>query len=271
MANRIWQHHFGRGLVPTPNDFGKQGKPPTHPELLDHLAARFRAGGWSIKSLHRLIMQSRTYQMSGERDPQALAQDPANEWLASFPRRRLDAEAIRDTLLVLGDNLDLSAPGPHPFPSQDTWDFTQHKPFKAVYESRHRSVYLMTQRIQRHPYLAIFDGADPSTSTAARMNSTTPLQALFLLNDPLVHEQSQRIAARILSHSPDLKARVNHTYELFFARTAKEEEIDSARQFLANAAKMLEENASATDQRKAEAWQAYARALFRLNEFVYLD
>ena len=271
MANRIWQHHFGRGLVPTPNDFGKQGKPPTHPELLDYLATQLRRGGWSIKGLHRLIMLSRTYQQSSERDAQSLAQDPTNEWLSAYPRRRLDAEAIRDSLLALGGNLDLSPAGPHPFPAQETWGFTQHSPFKAVYESNRRSVYLMTQRIQRHPYLAIFDGADPSTSTAARMTSTTPLQALFLLNDSFVHEQSRMLANRILAHSSEGVGRVTFAYELLFGRWATEEEIRAAQDFLANADKLLRAEGVAADRLEAEVWQAYVRALLRLNEFVYLD
>ena len=197
MVNRIWQHHFGRGIVPTPNDFGKQGKPATHPELLDYLAAKFVSEGWSIKSMHRLIMLSRTYQLSSGRNESDGEKDASNVLLSSYPRRRLDAESIRDTLLMLGESLDLSAPEDHPFPPQKDWKFTQHNPFKAVYESKHRSVYLMTQRIQRHPFLSIFDGADPSVSTPVRGGSTTPLQALFLLNDPLVHEQAERFAARI--------------------------------------------------------------------------
>ncbi|MDX1925144.1 MAG: DUF1549 domain-containing protein, partial [Pirellulaceae bacterium] len=194
IVNRLWQHHFGRGIVPTPNDFGKQGKPPTHPELLDHLANQLRSNAWSLKSLHRQIMITRTYQQSSMRDSKAIAEDPSNDWLAGYPRRRLDAEAIRDTLLELGGNLDLSPAGPHPFPPEHSWKFTQHNPFKAIYETNRRSVFLMTQRIQRHPYLAIFDGADPSTSTGSRMSTTTPLQALYLLNDPFVHEQAKRVA-----------------------------------------------------------------------------
>ena len=271
MVNRIWQHHFGRGLVPTPNDFGKQGKPPTHPELLDYLATQFRANGWSIKSMHRLIMLSRSYRQSSARDPRAILQDPANEWMAGFSRRRLDAESIRDTLLVLGGNLDLSPAGAHPFPPQNSWDFTQHKPFKAVYESHHRSIYLMTQRIQRHPFLAIFDGADPSTSTAARMISTTPLQALYLLNDPLVHEQSRRVAERIMAHSADPASRVTFAYELLFARPPESEERTSAEEFLTNARRLLRDDGVKDEQIDAEAWRSVVRGLFRLNEFVYLD
>ena len=271
MANRIWQHHFGRGLVATPNDFGKQGKPPTHPELLDFLAAKFRDGGWSVKAMHRLILLSHTYRIASTRDADALARDPANELLASFPRQRLDAECIRDTLLVLGGNLDLTPAGAHPFPPQSEWGFTQHKPFKDVYASNHRSVYLMTQRIQRHPYLAIFDGADPSASTPARPTSTTPLQALYLLNDALIHEQSTRVAGRIVSHGSDDTARVQKAYGLLFARPPAADEITAAQKFLANVRAQLRDDATAPDQIGPEAWRAYVRVLFRLNEFVYLD
>jgi hypothetical protein len=271
MVNRIRQHHFGRGIVPTANDFGKQGKPPTHPEMLDYLADQFRLSGWSIKAMHRLIMASRTYQQSSKRTAQAITQDPHNQWLAGFPRQRLDAEAIRDTLLIHGENLNIEPAGPHPFPLQHTWDFTQHKPFKAVYESNHRSVYLMTQRIQRHPFLAIFDGADPSTSTASRMISTTPLQALFLLNDPLVHEQSQRIVGRILRQSQEDDARVEYTYELLFARPATADEFESAKTFLLDAQLILRTNGVSEDHLTVESWRAYVRSLLRLNEFVYLD
>ena len=220
--------------------------------------------------MHRLIMLSRTYQQSSVRDPHAVASDPTNEWLSGFPRRRLDAESIRDTLLTLGGNLDLSPAGPHPFPPQRKWNFTQHNPFKAVYESNHRSVYLMTQRIQRHPFLAIFDGADPSTSTAVRMNSTTPLQALFLLNDPFVHEQSRLVSERIIKHSADTESRLSFAYELLFCRKPSADEFVSAETFLAEARLLLQESVPA-DQIETAAWQALVRSLFRLNEFVYLD
>ena len=271
MANRIWQQHFGKGLVPTPNDFGKQGKPPTHPELLDWLASRFIAEGWSVKKLHRTIMLSRTYRLASTRDTDALAKDANNALLAAFPRRRLDAESIRDTLLTLGGTLDRTPGGAHPFPPQSDWKFTQHNPFKATYETSKRSVYLMTQRIQRHPYLAIFDGADPSTSTPARPASTTPLQALYLLNDPLVHEQSKRFAARLIAERPDDPARLQLACQLAFARPATPEETADARQFLTSLRARLRDTGTAADKLDLEAWQAMVRVLFRLNEFVYLD
>ena len=271
MVNRIWQHHFGKGLVPTPNDFGKQGKPPTHPELLDWLASQFIEGGWSVKAMHRIIMLSRTYQLGSARSDDATTRDANNELLSSFPRRRLDAESIRDTLLALGGNLDTSPSGPHPFPPQTEWKFTQHNPFKAVYESKRRSVYLMTQRIQRHPYLAIFDGADPSTSTAVRTISTTPLQALFLLNDKFVHEQSQAFATRIINAGKDEPAHIQFAYQAALGRPPEKPDMEQCKKFLADARQRLSEAGTAPPDLEAESWRAMVRALLRLNEFVYLD
>ena len=271
MVNRIWLHHFGKGLVSTPNDFGKQGKPPTHPELLDWLANRFIESGWSIKALHRTIMLSRTYQLASTRSDDAVARDPNNELLSSFPRRRLDAESLRDAMLVLGGNMDTSPAGEHPFPPQSEWKFTQHNPFKAVYDSKRRSVYLMTQRIQRHPYLAIFDGADPSASTAVRTSSTTPLQALFLLNDPFVHGQSREFAQRIVASAKDEPGRIQFAYRSALGRPAERAELDQCRTFLKSARTRLTESGTAPDQLEGEAWQSMVRALLRLNEFVYVD
>ncbi|XZE32623.1 PSD1 and planctomycete cytochrome C domain-containing protein [Pirellulaceae bacterium SH501] len=271
IANRVWQYHFGRGIVPTPNDFGKQGKPPTHPELLDYLASRLKEHRWSLKKLHREIMLSRIYQTSSFRDAKAIAIDPANDWLAGFRRQRLDAESIRDTLLFLGGNLKLDPAPPHPFPAPSTWKYTQHNPFKAVYDSEHRSVYLMTQRIQRHPFLATFDGADPSTSTGARSSTTTPIQALTLLNDPLIHEQAERIANRVLDHASDQHDRLQFTYHLMLGRPATNEELTASRQLLTSVAKYANETRSTEDEAEREAWQSFVRAMIRLNEFIYID
>jgi hypothetical protein len=271
MVNRIWLYHFGQGLVPTPNDFGKQGQPPTHPELLDWLARKFIESGWSLKSMHRLIMLSRIYQLASQPSDEALAADADNELLSSFARRRLDAEAIRDTLLVLGGNLDTSPPGPHPFPPQSEWKFTQHNPFRAVYDTNHRSVYLMTQRIQRDQYLALFDGADPAASTPVRTTSTTPLQALYLLNDAFVHEQCERFTARLLKEANDHEGRLNLAYQLAFARLPDADEFDAGETFLAAVREKLRGEGMPEDEVEAESWRAMIRVLFRLNEFVYVD
>jgi hypothetical protein len=129
----------------------------------------------------------------------------------------------------------------------------------------------MTQRIQRHPFLAIFDGADPSTSTPSRISSTTPLQALFLLNDPLVHEQAGRVARRLTAEASDDESRVSLAYLLLFSRPATTDELHDAGEFLAKARKLLADSGRSVDDAEAEAWKAYVRSLFRLNEFVYLD
>ncbi|MBX3744732.1 MAG: PSD1 domain-containing protein [Verrucomicrobiae bacterium] len=271
MVNRIWLHHFGRGLVTTPNDFGKQGQAPTHPALLDWLAARFVESGWSVKAMHRLILLSRTYRQSATRDELALAKDPTLELYSGFPRRRLDAESLRDATLAISGNLDLTPHGPHPFPPQTAWNFTQHNPFRAVYDHPRRSVYLMTQRIQRHPYLAIFDGADPSASTAVRAVSTTPLQALYLLNDAFVHEQARHFAERITTGTDGDEARLRRAYELALARPPDPEELNHAREFLEAARTLLARESAATAEPETAAWQAFARVLYRLNEFAYVD
>lgn len=271
MVNRIWQYHFGRGLVATPNDFGHQGRAPSHPELLDWLAVRFRESGGSVKAMHRLILLSHTYRLSSRRDDSQLARDPNNALLGAFPLRRLDAEAIRDTLLTLGGNLVHGPSGPHPFPPQSQWKFTQHNPFKAVYESRHRSVYLMIQRIQRHPFLAIFDGADPAASTPARTSSTTPLQALYFLNDAFVHEQSVRFAGQLVTAARGDRARLELACERALGRPASAEERIRTEAFL----KELRGHGTLSGKSPAEvelaAWSAVVRVLLRLNEFVYID
>ena len=271
MANRIWLHHFGRGLVATPNDFGRQGKPPSHPELLDWLAARLMESDWSIKALHREIMLSHTYRQSSQEQSQGIENDPTNQWLSAFPRRRLDAEAIRDSLLSLGGSLQRGTAAPHPFPPQQEWKFTQHNPFKAIYETNHRSVYLMTQRIQRHPFLAIFDGPDPATSSPIRLTSTTPLQALYFLNDPLVHEQANRFAQRLVTENDDDEQRLARAYTLCFAREPSEFEQDRAREFLTAVRAHLTESGIEERDLELETWKALVRALLRTNEFVMID
>ena len=270
MVNRIWQHHFGRGIVRTPANFGALGERPTHPELLDYLASRFVGSGWSVKAMHRLIMLSRTYQMASGDDAANARIDVTNDYLWRFDRRRLDAESIRDALLAVGGNLDRSPGGPHPFPDPARWDFTQHNPFKAVYDTSRRSVYLMTQRIQRHPFLALFDGPDTNAGTPARVTSTTPLQALYLMNDPFVHAQAKKFAARLLAERADDAGRVERAYLLLFGRPPKDDESSAARDYLSRVSEKLGERPGSS-RPSAAAWESLARALFLSNEFVYVD
>ena len=272
MVNRLWHHHFGRGIVATPSDFGKRGRAPSHPELLDYLAARFVESGWSIKTMHRTMMLTDAYRMSGDGDPRLAEADPENEWLARFPRRRLEAEAIRDAMLTASGDLDLSPAGPHPFPPPSQWGFSQHQPFQAVYESRHRSVFLMSQRLRRHPFLALFDGADTNVSTDHRSTTTVPTQALFFLNNPLVHDQSAKFAARLLRDEPaDDARRVDRAHRLAFGRPATPGELLAAADYLRDAAADLQSAGVPAAALPAASWASYGRVLFGSNEFLYVD
>ncbi|HEV7281791.1 MAG TPA: PSD1 and planctomycete cytochrome C domain-containing protein [Pirellulaceae bacterium] len=206
MVNRVWLGHFGRGLVGTPNDFGARGESPSHPELLDALAAGFRADGFRLKALHRSILLTEAYRRSSDVSENGTRPDPENRWLARFAQRRLSAEEIRDSLLAASGGLDLTPGAAHPFPPEAEWKYTQHDPFAAVYETDGRSLYLMVQRQRRHPFLALFDGADPNASTPLRGASTVPTQALFFRNDPFFHEQAGRFAEQ-LEAAPDEEAR----------------------------------------------------------------
>jgi hypothetical protein len=245
MANRIWQGHFGRGLVATPSDFGTRGATPTHPQLLDHLAARFVDGGWSMKALHRTILKSAAWRQ------------------ADAGRRRLDAEEIRDALLAASGELDRRPGEGHPFPPEKDWKFTQHAPFKAVYESKRRSVYLMTQRIQRHPFLALFDGPDTNASTAQREVSTVPTQALYFLNDPFFHARSEALAKKLLLLPSEERAEAAH--RACFQRPATGRERQDAAAFIDAY------RAGPPAQSELAAWSGYARTLLGSNEFLTVD
>ena len=264
MVNRLWQYHFGQGLVKTPNDFGTRGQPPTHPELLDHLATQFIRGGWSIKSMHRLILLSATYQQSG-----AVTGPATEDTFNPFPRRRLGAEELRDAILFVSGELDVTPGRSHPFPAATSWGFTQHGPFSAVYDHRQRSVYLMAQRLKRHPFLALFDGADPNSSTPDRRTTTVPTQALYFLNDPFVHAQSEKFAARWPSAGTDETRRIDLAYRLAFGRLPGENERAAAKEFLASY--RAEFPAAQKDRAEAAAQAAFARVLFGCNEFLGVD
>jgi cytochrome c553 len=265
MVNRIWQHHFGVGLVKTPSDFGTRGEKPSHPDLLDYLARRFIDGGWSIKAMHRLIMSSDAYQRSSTHQPGASDLDPNNDGLWRFARRRLSAEEIRDAILAVSGELDRSPGGPHPFPEAKTWGFTQHNPFVAVYDHNRRSVYLMTQRIKRHPFLALFDGPDANASTGVRHSTTVPTQSLFFMNDPFIHAQANSLAMRLLQLQND-DARLERAYRLLFGRSPSASEREVNRRFLDETRRETKGGDTA-----GNAWTAWLRVMFASNEFVYVD
>jgi hypothetical protein len=271
MVNRIWQHHFGRGIVATPSNFGLRGEPPTHPELLDWLAERFSASGWSIKAIHREIVLSATYQQGNDYAAASAVIDPENRWLWRFSRQRLDGESIRDAMLAVSGRLDRWPGGPHAFPPIEDWRWTQHDPFKAVYATSHRSVYLMTQRMVKHPFLAIFDGPDTNSSTDVRTHSTVPLQALYLRNNPFVHEQAASFAGRLLAGSSEPDTRIERAYELAWGRPPRAEELERAARFLNECRDALQAARAPREARELEAWTSLAKVLLSANEFLYID
>ncbi|MBI2926916.1 MAG: PSD1 domain-containing protein [Verrucomicrobia bacterium] len=284
MVNRLWQYHFGQGLVKTPNDFGTRGQPPTHPELLDHLASRFIQSGWSIKAMHRLLMLSATYQQAGKYSVvsnqysvgagkssavQPITDSLNTDYFTSFARRRLSAEETRDSILLVSGELDATPGHGHPFPTPTGWGYTQHGPFNAVYDHNKRSVYLMTQRLKRHPFLALFDGADPNASTAERRATTVPTQALFFLNDPFVHAKAGKFAARLESACAEEARQIELAYRLALGRSPAESARAEATEFLA--AYRAELVAARKDQAQGTALAAFARVLFGSNEFLHVD
>lgn len=271
IVNRIWQHHFGRGIVGTPSNFGLRGEAPTHPELLDWLAAYFMRNDWSIKSIQRLIVQSKTYRLSSPYYAEAQRIDPGNRFYWRHDRRRLDAESIRDAMLMVGGGLDLAIPGEHAFPSFQDWHWTQHNPFKTSYESSHRSVYLMTQRFKKHPYLGLFDGPDANISTDVRAVSTVPAQALFMINNSFVQDQATALATRLLSNCEDDQQRVVLAGELTWSRAIKGKECGNALAYIKNVQRELENLGESKEDVELQAWTRYAKILLMGNEFLYID
>ncbi|HVY72285.1 MAG TPA: DUF1553 domain-containing protein, partial [Verrucomicrobiae bacterium] len=245
MANRVWQQHFGEGLVRTPNNFGKLGERPTHPELLDYLAHEFATKGWSVKAMHRAILLSATYQQSSVPDPKTRAADPENRLLGHAPRRRLEAEPLRDSLLALAGRLDETLGGP------SIRDF----------DNTRRTLYLMTIRSDRGNYRMLFDAPDPVGIAERRNDSIVAPQALFLLNHPFMLAQTKAISDRALAlpNAGD-KARVQWLYQSLYGRAARPEEIQLGLGAVNGA-----------DEGREKRWMAYCQALLCANEFLYVD
>jgi len=253
IVNRIWHYHFGRGLVSTPSDFGVRGTAPTHPALLDMLAQYFIKSGWSMKTMHRLILDSETYRMAATEHAGNLAKDPDNHFLWRANRRRLDAEELRDSLLTFSAQLDITPGGRHPFPHRLTYFYRQHEPFQEKYVSNKRSIYQMQQRIQKNPYLDMFDGPDGGLHLGDRKASVTTLQALYFMNSKFIHEQAEAITERL----PE-EHKVEYLYELVFNRRAEEKELEFAESYFAK-------------DNSRQRWAGYVRSMLSSNEFLFVD
>jgi hypothetical protein len=221
--------------------------------------------GWRVKDFHRLVLLSRTYRQSAEGNAAGIDADPENRLLGRFPRRPLDAETLRDAILATSGLLDTSPPPPHPFPAVDTWAFTIHQPFHGQYDSDRRSVYLMVQRNRRHPFLALFDAADPNQSVAVRDATITPTQSLFLMNSPLVHRAAEAFADRLLAAAGESDARLRLAAELAWGREPDDAELAGMHDFLARVAKQSPEPS------EREAWGALARVILTANPFLFVD
>jgi mono/diheme cytochrome c family protein len=242
MVNRLWHHHFGRGIVSTLNDFGFQGDPPTHPELLEWLASDLVANGWKLKRIHKLMVMSRTYGLSGAANADALKADPDNKLWHHRPKRRLEAEAIRDNWLSVGGLLDRKMFGPG----------------EADEGMKRRSVYFRIQRSQMIPSLQVFDWPDSLTSAAARPITTTAPQALFFLNNPHVKKAADSYAAKLKPVADKNPAdAVELAYQMAFTRVPTKDETAVGVEFIKAGGE--------------KALQSYALALFGLNEFVYVE
>lgn len=276
IVNRVWQRHFGEGLVRSTSDFGIRGEQPSHPELLDWLARGFMESGWSLKALHRLILSSHTYRLASLDKAEALAVDPEDRLLWKFPRQRLDAESIRDTLLVLSGQLDAQPQvEPYPIPPQKEWKYTQHHPFKDDYPTQKRSLYQMTKRLTVGSYMQTFDGPDPNACTSGRDQSVTPLQALYFVNDDFLHASADAISKRLLADKQFTTdaGRLDELFGLILAREPTSDEIELLSRHLDSLherAEVLAADETSTDVQQ-RVWASLTRSLLRLNEFLYLD
>jgi hypothetical protein len=245
IVNRLWQHHLGRGLVATPNDFGSQGEPPTHPELLDYLASELIKNGWQLRPIHKLIITSAVYQQGGEVTKTGLSADPQNKLWWRRPPRRLEAEAIRDALLAVSGTLDPTMYGP------GTLDEN----------SARRSVYLTVKRSKLVPFLQMFDAPEAIQSIAVRSTTTVAPQALALMNSPLVRQRAEKFAQRIAPKSPGLAHEaIEDAYRTALCRRPTDDERQRMMAFLDSAGRPLE-----------PALADVCQLILCLNEFIYVD
>ncbi len=303
MVNRIWQGHFGQGLVRSPSNFGMRGQPPTHPKLLDWLASEFIRGNWSIKRMHRMIVLSATYRLSGSVSPEAKLVDPENYLLSHFPRRRLELEPIRDALLAIAGELNQQLGGQIDLAKDAKYEESNVN--WTELDVPRRTIYLPVNRASLNAVFSTFDYVDPAVSLEQRPTTIVPHQTLFLMNHPLVMETGRRLAARAMAHAEESDARIELIYKSTFARLPTPEERLVAERFMtasigspadARESKNLSEMGSdplRRGQKDSEldspakgqtpfrigsksdselaAWTSYCRALLLTSELLYVE
>ncbi len=272
MVNRIWHHLFGRGIVETVDNFGLQGKLPSHPELLDHLAITFQNNGWSVKKMIKYIVTSEAFKRSTITNKELLAKDPSNIYLASFPVRRLESEAIRDGILVASESLDSTLYGP-PVPIYLT-EFMQgrgrpKKPGPLDGNGR-RSIYQEVRRNFLEPMMTTFDRPIPFTTFGKRDVTNVPSQSLILMNDPFVIAQAEIMAEKLLAQNDlSIHQKIEWVYMNAFSRKPSIEEITNASKFISLLEEMKKTEVSDVDI-DLEVWKEYCHSIFNLKEFLYL-
>jgi len=253
IVNRLWQHHFQRGIVQTANDFGKQGTPPTHPALLDWLASELIAQNWKLKPIHKLIMTSATYRQASTSVPQQAAVDPDNQYLWRYPARRLEAEAIRDSMLSVSGQLDPRMYG------AGTLD-PAHK---------RRSIYFMVKRSKLVPMMQLFDAPEPLSSVGSRPTTTIAPQALLFMNNPQVRSYARGFAQRLEPLAREsLVVAVTQAYWLALGRPPTSDERADSVEFLDQQSRLL--NAEKPTAARLQALTDFCQVLFSMNEFIYI-
>jgi hypothetical protein len=282
MVNRLWQHHFGRGIVATPSDFGVQGTPPSHPELLDWLACEFVARGWSLKAVHRLIVTSGTYRQANAPNKKSAEVDPENALFGRMNRRRLEGEALRDAMLAVSGQLNLAMGGPSVHPElpaelgvpRGGWPVS-----KDLAERNRRSVYVFVKRNLRYPMFSAFDAPDSNETCARRHQSTNAPQALMLLNSAIVHDLARAFAMRVVQEAGDQPTQVvDRAYRLALGRSPDAQERELMVSYLAacvsrspGTAAGLNATPAPSERETQAAVAGLCHALLNLNEFLYVD
>ncbi|MCA8971283.1 MAG: DUF1553 domain-containing protein [Planctomycetes bacterium] len=270
IANRIWQQHFGRGIVRTPNEFGKLGELPTHPALLDWLATELRTNGWSLKHLRRTILLSDAYRRSSRAAPSQLAKDPQNDAFWRFDPRRLTAEEIRDSILAINGTIDLRLGGPSVYPTMPAEVLETSSRPEAAWgnsserDAARRSLYIFVKRSLLMPFLTAYDLADTDATCPVRFVTTQPTQALTMLNSDFLHEEAGKFARRLEREAESLEDRLRRGLSLVVQRPVKQREVERARTLYTS----LVRDHALTD---ALALERVCLVFLNLNEFIYLD
>jgi hypothetical protein len=280
LVNRVWGWHFGQALVRTPNDFGAQGEPPTHLELLDWMAHDFVEHGWSLKRLHRTILMSKTYQMKSIAEGAGLRVDPENRWLCHYPRHRLEGEAIRDAMLACAGSLNDEMFGPPVTPplseSELTGLFEPKEKWAVNKDSRQhtrRSIYLLNRRTFSYPFFSAFDPPEVMASCPQRMRTIVPTQALALLNSPFAVEQAAAFARRLIKECGDKPDELlTRAWLLAFGRPPTPKELERTSAFLSKSSANLKKDDAHPGARPSEAsLSELCLVLLNANEFIYLE